>query len=189
MKQELNLNEEICLEAIDIIEESGLSIDVAINIFLKKIVREGSIGFLFDKTEPQVEKSNRISQSCNYNFQPAFLEKKMTKSIAKRMFMDKGFRLHYDCFFASENSSNHVFWANIHNSVLNQNWSLILNDKTHSCLHLLSIPAGEFDADDLVMRADKPEIIDLQIAPNDPSFTDNRSGQSFSRFIVDTINY
>ena len=187
MKREFELNEDTYIEAKNIVQEEGLDIDTVVNIFLKKIVKEGSIGFLFGKKDAEVNTSNCITQSINVRG-PVF-ENRMTKSIAKRLFMDKGVKISDNCVFASENSSTHIFWANIHYSVLSQNWSLILNDKSKKILHLLSIPADEFDADELVMRADKPEIIDLQIAYNDPTFTDNRSGIAFNSYIVKTINY
>lgn len=187
MKREFELNEDTYIEAKNIVQEEGLNIDTAVNIFFKKIVKEGSIGFLFGRKDAEVNTSNCISQSVNVR--GPVLDNRMTKSIAKRLFMDKGVKISDNCVFASENSSTHIFWANIHNGVLSQNWSLILNDKSKKILHLLSIPAGEFDADDLVMRADKPEIIDLQIAYNDPTFTDNRSRLSFSRYLVESINY
>lgn len=187
MKIEFELNEDFYIDAKNIVLEEGLDIDTVVNIFFKKIVKEGSIGFLFGRKDNEVNTPNSVSQSVNVRG-PLF-DNRMTKSIAKRLFMDKGFKIGDNCVFASENSSTHIFWANIHYSVLSQNWSLILNDKSKKILHLLSIPAGEFNADDLVMRADKPEIIDLQIAYNDPTFTDNRSRLSFSKYLVESINY
>ena len=47
----------------------------------------------------------------------------------------------------------------------------------------------QLNENDFVMRADKPDVVDLQIAYNDPTFTDNRSHISFSRFLVKSIRY
>ena len=184
---EIELNENIYLLAKEIIEDSGLEIDYAINIFLKKVIKENSIGFLFTKRENEVVENDSISEDVpltnlvNVN--------KMTKSIAKRLFVNTGLKLCDNCIFASENMSTHIYWANMHYSILSQDWSLILNDKSSKTLYLLFIPAKTFNATDLVMRADKPEVIDLQIAYNDPTFTDNRSKMSFGEYIVKTINY
>lgn len=187
MKREFELNEDKYVEARSIIQEEGLDIDTVVNVFFNKIVKEGSISFLFSKKEEESETSSIFSMSLDKNH--FSMNDRMTKSIAKRLFWEKNIRVGDNCIFASENRSTHIFWANIHYSILSQDWFLILNDRSKKLLHLISIPAGEFDADDLVMRADKPEIIDLQIAYNDPTFTDNRSGISFAQYIVKTLNY
>ena len=187
MKREFELNEEEYIVAKNILQEEGLNVDIAVNIFFKKIVKEGSIGFLFGRNDNQTIKPINTFQGINN--ENCIIENRMTKSVAKRLFIDKGFKINNNCIFASENSSTHIFWANIHYSILSQDWSLILNDKSKKTLHLLSIPGSKFSAEDFVMRADKPEIIDLQIAYNDPTFTDNRSGISFHGFIVESINY
>ena len=184
---EIELNENIYLLAKEIIEDLGLEIDNAINIFLKKVIKENSIGFLFTKRENELVENDSISEDIpltnlvNVN--------KMTKNIAKRLFSEKGYQISLNYVFASENMSTHIFWANFHYSILSQDLTLILNDKTNKTLYLLFIPANTINANDLVMRADKPEIVDLQIAYNDPTFTDNRSGISFSKHIIETINY
>lgn len=181
MKKEFELDEDIYISAKNIIQNSGLDIEKTINIFLKRIVKEDSISFLFNK-------SNALSVS-NRNFENYNQDCRMTKSIAKRLFMNEGYAFRGKCVFASENSSTHIFWANIHYSILSQDWTLILNDKSRKKMYLLLIPANTFSFSDLVMRADKPEIIDLQIAYNDPTFTDNRSGIAFNSYIVKTLNY
>lgn len=183
----IELNEEIYLLAKDVIEDAGLEIDNAINIFLKKIVKENSIGFLFAKNDNCNIESNSVSHDIN--IREIVNVNKMTKNIAKRLFSEKGYQISLNYVFASENMSTHIFWANFHYSILSQDLTLILNDKTNKTLYLLFIPANTLNANDLVMRADKPEIVDLQIAYNDPTFTDNRSGISFSKHIIETINY
>ena len=51
MKREFELNEDTYIEAKNIVQEEGLDIDTAVNIFFKKIVKEGSIGFLFGRKD------------------------------------------------------------------------------------------------------------------------------------------
>ena len=183
----IELNEDIYALAKEVIEEEGLGINYVVNIFLKKVIREKSIGFLFSKNENNKIESNLKSQGNNTN--EIVDLNKITKTIAKRLFMQNGCRISANCVFASENVSTHIFWANFNYSVLSQDLTIILNDKSKKTLHLLFIPANAINAEDLIMRADKPEVVDLQIAYNDPTFTDNRSGISFCKYIIKTINY
>jgi hypothetical protein len=54
---------------------------------------------------------------------------------------------------------------------------------------LFRIPAKTISAQDLVARNDKPNLIDIQILDDNPSFIDKRSDYSFKRFLVDKIDY
>lgn len=183
MKKEIEFDEDIYISAKTILQEEGISVSNAINMFLKKVVKENTIGFLFNKPESDRQ---HIDQD---NLEASFSQNRMTKSLAKRLFYNKGFTISDKYVFASENNSTHIFWANIHYRVLSQKWSLVLNDKSKKIIRLFEIPSNEFRQQDFVMRADKPEIIDLQIGYNDPTFTDNRSQISFKRFLVDSIKY
>lgn len=183
----IEINEDVYTLANEILEDEGMEFNYAVNMFLKKIIKEKSIGFLFVKNNNCNIESNSISQDIN--MREIVNVNKMTKNIAKRLFSEKGYQISANYVFASENKSTHIFWANFHYSILSQDLNLILNDITNKMLYLLFIPANTINANDLVMRADKPEIVDLQIAYNDPTFTDNRSGISFSKHIIETINY
>lgn len=183
----IEINEDVYILAKKIIEDEGVGFNYAINIFLKKIIKEKSIGFLFEKNYNDKTEIKQISQEDN-KLEMVNINK-MTKSVAKRLFIDKGFKISNNYIFASENSATHIYWANMHYSILFQDWSLVLNDKSNKKLYLLFIPAETFNINDLVVRADKTEVVDLQIAYNDPTFTDNRSKISFSKYIVKTINY
>ena len=190
MIKEIQIGEETLSKADKVLAEEGVDIDTAINMFLKKIVRENSVGFLFYR-EDKIPQQNINKTSYDYDLKKTeFLTgTKMTKSLAKRLFLSKGINVTDDCYFASENSATHVFWANINNDILTQNWGIILNDKSKRVIYLFKIPSHEFGKDDFVMRADKPQMIDLQIAYNDPTFTDNRSHISFKPYFVDKITY
>ena len=190
MKKEIELNEDIYIEARDVLLNEGIDVNTAINMFFKKIVKEKTIGFMFEKTNvlSRPEMANN-SQDVRLSLAGFVGTDKMTKKLAKRYFADKGINIFGDCFFASENNTTHIFWANIHCCVLLQDWWLMLNDKTKRVVNLFKIPANTFVKDEFVMRADQPEIIDLQIAYNDPTFTDNRSHISFKQFYIDKILY
>lgn len=183
MKIEFEIDENMYNNVISVLQNDGLDVNIAINIFLNKLVNAGTISFLFNNKSQDIERKDNVVL-CN-NIQTS----KMTKNLAKRLFSTKGIIFNNNCVFASENSSTHIFWANIHYEILSKDWYLILNDKSKEVLCLFFIPANEFCFKDFVMRADKPEIIDLQIAYNDPTFTDNRSKIEFRRYLVDSINY
>ena len=64
-----------------------------------------------------------------------------------------------------------------------------MNDWVNRKLYLFRIPAKTISAQDLVARNDKPNLIDIQILDDNPSFIDKRSDYSFKRFLVDNIDY
>ena len=90
--------------------------------------------------------------------------------------------------FASKNIGARIYWANPSFEVLNNDWSLILNDCDESKVYLFIIPAGSFSESDFCVRADRPRM-EIRIAYGDPSFTDTRSGVSFARYKVDEVEY
>ena len=174
------VNESALANVETILEENGLSIQNIVNVVLKRIEREGGIDFLFGKTNAQALDTNEERESISSKTSEST---KMTKTIAKRLFV-----LHYDnVTFASKNKGANNYWANPSFDCLKRDWFLILNDWQRKELHLFKIPANSLN--NLVARADKPNLIDLQIAYNDPTFTDNRSGMSFKVYFVETINY
>ena len=91
--------------------------------------------------------------------------------------------------FASTNRSIKIYWANPDISVLTKNWSLLLNDKIDRKLHVFNIPAGTIQAKQLRTRADRPQLIDLQIIYGNKDFQDIRSKFKFIPFYVRTLSY
>ena len=107
------------------------------------------------------------------------------------MFEKKGYAINEDhTTYASKNKTNYTYWANPQFSLLRQNWYLILNDWPNRTLYLFLIPANSISPDELMPRKDKPDIIDLEIYYNDPTFTDSRKKLvSFLKYKVDEMNY
>ena len=68
-------------------------------------------------------------------------------------------------------------------------WWLILNDTFHRILHVFFIPANSIEEQDIVVRADKQELLDIQIRYDDDSFQDNRSKIYFHKWLVKSVKY
>lgn len=84
------------------------------------------------------------------------------------------------------------FWLNPHIRSLDSDWDLVLNNQFKSEIIVLHIPAGTFKLRDsasqgLVVRHDKPERIDLNIAED--SLVDQRSKCDFGKYCVKRIKY
>lgn len=114
---------------------------------------------------------------------------RMRKSNAVRLLLSKGYDLYRTITFASKNTGAYNYWANPDDYYVKYDWSLILNDWMERKLYLFNIPAGSIADNVLVPRADKPDKIDLQIMYNDVTFTDNRSGFSFAKYLVGEVKY
>lgn len=170
-------------EANAIIEEIGLDTETVFRMTLKKIVREGSIAFLL----PEKELSPRTHCAAASSVPTA--AEKMTKNRALSLFRKCGVEVNTNTTFSSKNKSTRIYWSNPGMSVLSEDWHLILNDWQTNELHLFFIPKNTFSLKDVKPRGDNANLIDLQIAPNDPTFTDNRSKISFSDYLVKTISY
>lgn len=161
-------------------------------MFLKRVIKEGTISFLFSqKAETNFDSSITESHSTTpilHRFDK--IDKgDMTKSKAIRLLASKGHRLGKNVTFASKNRGAYNYWANVEFEMLSTNWSLILNDWINKVVYLFIIPAHTIKEKELTPRNDKPYLIDLQIMYNDTTFTDNRSGYSFAKFLVEKINY
>lgn len=176
----LFVNESTLANAEAILEENGLSVQNIVNVVLKRIEKEGGIDFLFGKANVQAIDANEDRELTLPKTSDAI---KMTKTIAKRLFSLHGDKI----TFASKNKGANNYWANPSFDCLKRDWFLILNDWQRKELHLFKIPANSLN--NLVSRADQPNLIDLQIAYNDPTFTDNRSGMSFKQYLINTIKY
>ena len=113
----------------------------------------------------------------------------MTKSISIRLFREKGFEVGQNVTYASKNRGAYNYWANPEFRMLSVDWNIILNDWVNKEIYLFTVPANSIMQGQLVPRNDKSYIIDLQIMYNDTTFTDNRSGISFSKYFIAKIKY
>lgn len=174
---EINIKDEVALGAEKVLNKNGLNISMAFEIFLNKVICEQSVSWIFGN------KINKDEQIINK------VENKMTKRMAIRLFVNKGFKIYDEVTFASKNKTAYNYWANPHCSCLEHDWSLILNDCDNKKLYLFNIPAMAISKNEVIKRADNKQKIDLQIMYKDPTFTDNRSGIGFKKYFVDSIIY
>jgi len=122
---------------------------------------------------------------------PSFRNGKITKTMAISMFRHEGYDRYFlgNVTFSSSNSSTQKYWANPSINYLENDWTIVLNNTEKRELYLLFIPAYSLKESDLVVRADKKELIDIQIQYNDPLFTDTRSKHMFGDYLIATITY
>lgn len=199
----ISVDEEILAQATPVIEDMGLTLSSAIQVFLKKVAREQSIDFVLIRRDLPFSPAPSPEQSINEKEEPArgaypapTVESaiktdrgEMRKRLAVNMFRAKGATLYGTITFSSKNRTTFNYWSNPNFDYLNEDWSLILNDWINRKLYLFQIPRNSISYTELVGRNDQPNLIDLQIYENDPNFTDMRSGYSFKRFLVDEIDY
>ena len=200
-KYYLTLDDEVVNQAEKILDSINMDLNSAVTILLKKIIKEGDALFLFHQTNilPNVEimnSSNHLKQKKANEEEKymaitnnATMKPDMTKSKAIRIFKNIGLNISGEITFASKNRTANNYWANPAFDVLSKNWTLILNDWVNRILYLLIIPANSINESQLVSRNDKKNVIDLQIAYDDSTFTDNRSGFSFKEYIVAVESY
>lgn len=179
----LDFEDQIFEQANDVFESIGLDFRSATNMFLKRVIKDGSISFLFSQ---QTISSNKVVDN---EILPSLDKGDMTKNRAIRLFSSKGYSVGKNVTFASKNRSAYNYWANVEFGMLANDWHLILNDWINKVVYLFFIPAHSINAKELTPRSDKPFLVDLQIMYNDTTFTDNRSGFSFNKFLVETIYY
>ncbi|MCI5519265.1 MAG: hypothetical protein MR424_05415 [Treponema sp.] len=114
---------------------------------------------------------------------------KISKSQALQLLRASGLNIHGQITFSSENSGVYKYWANPSITYLYNNWWIILNDVDNRILYVFYIPANSIDEKDVVVRADKPELMDIQINYNDRSFMDSRSKICFKQWLIKYVNY
>lgn len=187
----IEIQEDTLNRAKDILEDLGLDVESAIRMFLKRVIRDQSVGFVLNNignittNEPPVlaEKvHSRISTvKCDRG--------EMRKSLAVKMFRERGITIDKNVTYSSKNRTTYNYWSNPNFSVLEEDWSLILNDWLNRQLYLFRIPRNSISASQLIPRNDQKDLIDIQILENDPDFVDRRSGFGFKVFLVDNIKY
>ena len=117
--------------------------------------------------------------------------KKLTKAEACIICRDNNINMkRYTVTFSTANKSfGHLYWSNPSIEVLNDDWLLILNDNIKRMLYVFDIPCNDIVLDELKVRSDNRERLDLQIYYGDKSFTDSRSGFRFGKYFVKAIKY
>ena len=175
-------------QATGVLEDLGLDVESAVRMFLKRIAKEQSVAFVLQTNtvrtpHPTVERIAPQTEMAKTD------RGEMRKSLAMKMFRERGKYIDKNITFSSKNRSTYNYWANPDFSVLKEDWTLILNDWVNHKLYLFRIPAKTISANELIARNDKPNLIDIQILEDNPSFVDRRSEYSFRRFLIDQIDY
>ena len=185
----IEVQEDTLDHATGVLEDLGLDVESAVRMFLKRIVKEQSVAFVLPSAntvsapQPVVERVAPQTETVKAD------RGEMRKSLAMKMFRERGKYIDKNITFSSKNRSTYHYWANPDFSVLKEDWNLILNDWVNRKLYLFRIPAHSIHEQDLVARNDKPNLIDIQILEDNPSFIDRRSEYSFRRFLIDQIDY
>lgn len=90
---------------------------------------------------------------------------------------------------AKRNKSGKYYWANPSASYLVQDWWVLLNDDVERQLHIFCVPANSISADEMWLRKDRPNFIDMQIVYGKESFQDSRSGVEFAKWRIKSLKY
>lgn len=117
---------------------------------------------------------------------------KRAKNEAIILLNDNGIHIDNKASYAVKQESKDEFWINPNVKLLEGDWFIILNNNAEQELIVLSVPAKTFSKQNdyrpgLIVRVDKPEVIDLNI--NAKTFIDRKSGIDFSPYIVRQIKY
>ena len=185
----IEIQDEILHQATEIIEELGLDVESSIRVFLKRVVREHSLAFVLSNSTGNGIPNQVVEGRVLKAESPKIDRGEMRKSLAMKMFRERGKYIDRNITYSSKNRTTYNYWANPDFASLEEDWTLILNDWVNRKLYLFRIPAKTISAQDLVARNDKPNLIDIQILDDNPSFIDKRSDYSFKRFLVDNIDY
>ncbi len=186
----IEVQEDTLDQATGVLEDLGLDIESAVRMFLKRLVKEQSVAFVL----PSVN-SVRVSKPVVERVAPQTTETvkvdrgEMRKTLAVKMFKERGRYIDKNVTYSSKNRTTYNYWSNPNFSVLEEDWTLILNDWVNHKLYLFRIPRNSISASELVGRNDQPDLIDIQILEDNPNFIDRRSDFSFRRFLVDEIDY
>lgn len=185
----IEMQEETFKQAADVLEDLGLDVESAVRMFLKRIAKDQSVAFVLASANA-VRTPQPIAACVPPKTETVKVDRgEMRKSLATKMFRERGKYIDKNITFSSKNRSTYNYWANPNFSALKEDWTLILNDWVNRKLYLFKIPAKTILAHELVARNDQPNLIDLQILEDSPGFVDRRSRYSFKRFLVDEIDY
>lgn len=200
MELKIKIDEQVYEQILKICQKENISFELSMQLYFIRVIENGSVIFtkndsntaffkvpnlVSDSKDPLDDENLIIKKRGSIKL----MENKMTKTLAKRLFWNKGQPLYPTVTFSSRNKSAFCYWSNPDLGVLCEDWSLILNDTDKGKLYLFNIPQNSIDEFEVKVRSDKQNLIDLQIMYDDPTFTDNRSGISFKEFFVDEIEY
>ena len=175
-------------EANNVLDDLGLDIEIAVKMFLKRVAKDKTVAFVLPNTDG-VGSHYILGKATNKTETIKVDRGDMRKSLAIKLFRERGKHIDANVTYSSKNRSTYNYWANPDFSVLRDDWTFILNDWVNRKLFLLRVPGGSISASELVARNDKPNLIDIQILEDNPSFGDRRSEYCFRRFLVDQIDY
>ena len=117
---------------------------------------------------------------------------KRTKTLAVEYATENGATIWKERSYAVLSENGSEFFLNPVRSMLDCNWSIILNDTSRFELLILNVPAGSLRMDEesrqgLVPRRDVPNYIDLHIEAE--HLKDRKSGVDFSRYLAWRVGY
>lgn len=184
---EIIIEEDILKEVETILDDKGFDLEIITKMLVKKVYKEKNADFLLNTNRVLINEKNTFS----HNNTRSTNENKMRKSLAISLFKAEGINFNAgNITYASKNKGAYNYWANPYITYFEEDWYLILNDQFSNKLYLFYVPDGDINSKiDLTTRGDDENVIDLQVAYNDPTFTDNRSKFSFRRFLIKEIKY
>ena len=186
----IEVQEDTLDQATGVLEDLGLDVESAVRMFLKRVVKDQSVAFVLPNAN-----AVRVSKPVVERVAPQTTETvkvdrgEMRKTLAVKMFKERGRYIDKNVTYSSKNRTTYNYWSNPNFSVLEEDWTLILNDWVNHKLYLFRIPRNSISASELVGRNDQPDLIDIQILEDNPNFVDRRSDFSFRQFLVDESNY
>ncbi|MCL2107820.1 MAG: type I restriction enzyme HsdR N-terminal domain-containing protein [Oscillospiraceae bacterium] len=116
-------------------------------------------------------------------------EGSISKREAVSLCLANGITTGSNTTFSTLNKTGSTYWANPDIGLLDSDWWLILNDNKKKEIHVFYIPANSIRKNQIVLRADKPHLIDLQIEYGNNFFECQRSKFKFESWFVKTIPY
>ena len=117
---------------------------------------------------------------------------KRAKSDAVSYLDEKGITVGKKVTYAVKQQGKDEFWANPKKDLLGLEWWIVLNNNETMELVIMKVPAAAIALSQegtpgLLVRVDKPDLIDLNI--NTSTFKDRKSGIDLSQYIVKRIKY
>ena len=117
---------------------------------------------------------------------------KRAKPEAMAFLQEKGIIIGKKSTYAVKQQDRDEFWANPKKELLDQDWWLVLNNNKAMELVVMEVPARAIglrhgNKSGLIVRSDKPELLDLNI--NTFTFRDRKSGVDFSPFVIKHVKY
>lgn len=114
------------------------------------------------------------------------------KKYAKIFLEEQGIKFDGPFSYAKRQDNKEEFWLNPQTSLVDVDWTLVLNNQIESQLIIIEVPAKTFrirnnTPDGFKVRKDKPNQIDLEI--NSATLIDERSKYDFNEFVKQRINY